>query len=382
MRSACGGMPRTGIMDLTAAQITALKDDTDRGYTFQEQLDNVGLIHLNGRVYDPGIGRFISADPTIPDPYYSQSFNRYSYVYNNPLNATDSSGFDPCPSDKTSCPTKSNGGNTPQTGSHIVGVDTGCEGCSEGSFAGGNFVNGVGQAGGSGQGGGGGSIAASNANAGAQNVAGNTEGAIQTGSDGSATILLGSISVPGQYSEWNQFSTWQTLLNNSSMTFNSPGYLPVTAAEWKDVLTGNRADFWSSRLAHGDPYGPIGCAFWCNSNIQASLGSYWQILGDTGMGLLDAGLLNAGDNINSETVDAIGNGIMFQYASFINGNGGDLPSSLQFYDIHQDVFNQYGIPMSFFGGTPGFGQPWELQFTTPIWCPNCNANTSPGGGGG
>lgn len=100
------------------------------------------------------------------------------------------------------------------------------------------------------------------------------------------------------------------------------------------------------------------------------------------MGLLDAGLLNAGDNINSETVDAIGNGIMFQYASFINGNGGDLPSSLQFYDIHQDVFNQYGIPMSFFGGTPGFGQPWELQFTTPIWCPNCNANTSPGGGGG
>ena len=81
--------------DLTAAQITALKDDTDRGYTFQEQLDNVGLIHMNGRVYDPSIGRFISADPTVPDPLYSQSFNRYSYVYNNPLVYIDPSGLGP-----------------------------------------------------------------------------------------------------------------------------------------------------------------------------------------------------------------------------------------------------------------------------------------------
>ena len=88
--------------DLTTAQITALKDDTDRGYTFQEQLDNVGLIHMNGRVYDPSIGRFISADPTVPDPLYSQSFNRYSYVYNSPLEYTDPSGF--------GC-TKANGGN-------------------------------------------------------------------------------------------------------------------------------------------------------------------------------------------------------------------------------------------------------------------------------
>ena len=112
--------------DLTTAQITALKDDTDRGYTFQEQLDNVGLIHMNGRVYDPSIGRFISADPTVPDPLDSQSFNRYSYVYNSPLEYTDPSGFDPCPADKTSCPTKKNGGNNPaETGSHISGVDTG-----------------------------------------------------------------------------------------------------------------------------------------------------------------------------------------------------------------------------------------------------------------
>ncbi len=70
-----------------------LTDITDKGYTGQQQLDAVGLIHMNGRVYDPQIGRFVSADPTIPDPFDSQGFNRYSYVENNPLSLTDPSGF-------------------------------------------------------------------------------------------------------------------------------------------------------------------------------------------------------------------------------------------------------------------------------------------------
>ena len=66
-----------------------------QGFTGHEMLDNVGLIHMNGRVYDPELGRFVSADPKIPDPYNSQAFNRYAYVYNNPLSFTDPDGFDP-----------------------------------------------------------------------------------------------------------------------------------------------------------------------------------------------------------------------------------------------------------------------------------------------
>lgn len=65
----------------------------DRGYTGQEQLDDSGLIHMNGRIYDPELGRFLSPDPVVQIPDYSQNFNRYSYVLNNPLNATDPSGF-------------------------------------------------------------------------------------------------------------------------------------------------------------------------------------------------------------------------------------------------------------------------------------------------
>ena len=40
-------------------------NNTVRGYTGHEQLDLVGLIHMNGRVYDPTLGRFTSADPII-----------------------------------------------------------------------------------------------------------------------------------------------------------------------------------------------------------------------------------------------------------------------------------------------------------------------------
>src|SRR5690554_972146 len=66
-----------------------------RGYTDHEHLPNSRLINMNARLYDPELGRFISADPFIPNPLRSQAYNRYSYVYNNPLRYTDPSGNNP-----------------------------------------------------------------------------------------------------------------------------------------------------------------------------------------------------------------------------------------------------------------------------------------------
>ena len=60
-----------------------------RGFTGHEHLDEVGLIHMNGRIYDPVLGRFLQADPIIQAPFDLQSFNRYSYVLNNPLSLID-----------------------------------------------------------------------------------------------------------------------------------------------------------------------------------------------------------------------------------------------------------------------------------------------------
>ena len=70
---------------------------TEDGYTGHEHLDPVGLIHMNGRVQDPKIGRFISPDPIVQSPYYSQSHNRYSYVWNGPATLVDPSGFEDIP---------------------------------------------------------------------------------------------------------------------------------------------------------------------------------------------------------------------------------------------------------------------------------------------
>jgi RHS repeat-associated protein len=68
--------------------------NTDRGYEEHEHLDGLGLIHMNGRVYDPAIGRFTTADPGVPHPEDMQSYNRYAYTRNNPLAYVDPSGFD------------------------------------------------------------------------------------------------------------------------------------------------------------------------------------------------------------------------------------------------------------------------------------------------
>jgi RHS repeat-associated protein len=67
---------------------------TRHGYTGHEHLDNLSLIHMNGRVYDPYIGRFTSADPLIDGAALTAGWNRYSYVRNNPLSFTDPSGFE------------------------------------------------------------------------------------------------------------------------------------------------------------------------------------------------------------------------------------------------------------------------------------------------
>jgi RHS repeat-associated protein len=64
-----------------------------RGYTGHEHLKAQELIHMNGRVQDPVIGRFLSPDPIVQAPYDSRSLNRYSYVWNNPMTLVDPSGF-------------------------------------------------------------------------------------------------------------------------------------------------------------------------------------------------------------------------------------------------------------------------------------------------
>ncbi|MDE6522925.1 MAG: FG-GAP-like repeat-containing protein [Muribaculaceae bacterium] len=63
-----------------------------RGYTGHEHLVKAGLINMNARLYDPALGRFLSPDPYVQIPDWSQNFNRYTYALNNPLVYIDEDG--------------------------------------------------------------------------------------------------------------------------------------------------------------------------------------------------------------------------------------------------------------------------------------------------
>jgi len=64
----------------------------DRGFTGHEHLEMFGLINMNARLYDPVLGRFLSPDPIIQVPDFTQSYNGYSYAMNNPLSYKDPTG--------------------------------------------------------------------------------------------------------------------------------------------------------------------------------------------------------------------------------------------------------------------------------------------------
>ena len=77
----------------TSLEWQAIADTTRRGFTGHEHLDNVMLVHMNGRVFDPVVGRFTSADPYVDCPESTQGWNRYSYVKGQVLSASDPTGF-------------------------------------------------------------------------------------------------------------------------------------------------------------------------------------------------------------------------------------------------------------------------------------------------
>lgn len=72
------------------------KDNTtpyDRGFTGHEHVDMFDMVNMDGRMYDPVIGRFLSPDPYVQMPDFTQSLNRYAYCINNPLSLTDPTGY-------------------------------------------------------------------------------------------------------------------------------------------------------------------------------------------------------------------------------------------------------------------------------------------------
>jgi RHS repeat-associated protein len=76
-----------------SGDMTQISNATRRGFTGHEHLDNLAIVHMNGRVFDPALGRFLSADPFIDGIASSQGSNRFAYVHNSPLSFIDPTGW-------------------------------------------------------------------------------------------------------------------------------------------------------------------------------------------------------------------------------------------------------------------------------------------------
>ena len=130
----------------TSAELTTMSGVTRQGYTFQTVLGSMGLNHMNGRIEDSVTGRFLSPDPRGIIQGNTQSWNRYSYVLNNPVTLTDPTGHNPfkrCSGDF--CPTQHPGrkqyydvGSLGPTSNNTSGVADGMQGWT-GSDSGGDI---------------------------------------------------------------------------------------------------------------------------------------------------------------------------------------------------------------------------------------------------
>ncbi|AUX44003.1 uncharacterized protein SOCE26_054620 [Sorangium cellulosum] len=67
--------------------------EVKHGFTGHRHDEELGLIDMGGRLYDPNLRRFLTPDPFVTDPTSGQSYNRYSYVMNDPVNHVDPTGW-------------------------------------------------------------------------------------------------------------------------------------------------------------------------------------------------------------------------------------------------------------------------------------------------
>jgi RHS repeat-associated protein len=95
--SPCGTRrdPTTWSGSPACPDLVTIRGISREGFNGQDAIGGVsmGLNHMLGRVQDAITGKFLSADPFVFEPGSTQAWNRYSYVYNNPMSFTDPSGF-------------------------------------------------------------------------------------------------------------------------------------------------------------------------------------------------------------------------------------------------------------------------------------------------
>ncbi|MBI2528478.1 MAG: hypothetical protein HYV93_21155 [Candidatus Rokubacteria bacterium] len=98
--------------------------DLTHRFTGEDFDPETGLLYFGGRYYDPTLARFTIPDPHVPRPWDPQSFNRYAYVRNNPVNRIDPSGYEDSGGDDGCCGESSDSDDSSGTSSSAPATST------------------------------------------------------------------------------------------------------------------------------------------------------------------------------------------------------------------------------------------------------------------
>ena len=369
---------------------------SERGYTGHKHVDSMGLIHMNGRVYDPVIARFLSADPIIQAPSNLQSLNRYSYVINNPLSYTDPSGYGwkgwkkirgiikavaaialafTCGGESYACAVvmvrlaESSKKDFHNYNREKKGLPS--EGSSWGTvtigvsvpFDHGSFDN--------------------------SKPVKPSSSYNQPSNTGSGTGTVGSPGVTSSPSALAQYGIAGTCAHPRDCGVilpNDSSGAPITAGQQAFADSGKYKEFWQSRYESGDPVARTALIGWGNA---ASVGA-------TSFEKLAAGYawssLENYISINRLTVSMseIGAELAKAHARAVSRDDINIPHHLspkQVGDYHHEVFTNHGIPPHLFGGTQPIpfmpNAEMDIIFDRPrpmfnantysgIWCNGCD----------
>lgn len=301
-----------------------------RGYTGHEHLDDIGVIHMNGRIYSPVLGRMFSPDPVTQTPENGQNYNRYSYVYNNPLKFSDPSGYRCWYNSRSDYvqwvdPRGEPLGGFPDHYEWIPRLESQCKDHPK-YYRGPSFLD------------------------------------------------------PSRSTNWIDFDFSRL---KTRPIFSLGDHFPARypeAIEVRQIVDGNLGDMWLNRCLGGDPIGCVGAGVWTDEKVlRNALEPFDEI---------SAGrLINVGNLVKfavylgfvsrDEMLQEVVTGQAKQYLQDLESEVLHMAqvialehltwtaddqtgkphflSALEITEYHHAVFEQFGIDPGFYGGSPGFG---------------------------
>ena len=390
----------TGLAGAAAAAFDGCA--TTRGFTGHEMLDAVGAVHMNGRLYDPALGRFLRADPFVQFPSNLQSHNRYSYALNNPLAHTDPSGhflkglIRPLASIAISVWLPgagfwtgtglfaANGVGAVAVSGFIAGaVGSGSlKGAVVGAFSAAAF-HGVGDIGfkegfvdsslkalsHGAVGGitsmlGGGRFGHGFVSAGAAQALsgpiGRIGGRFQRTAAAAAVGGTLSAATGGKFANGAITGAFSRAFNDELHERAVEAMEAKLTDEQRDfVEKGQTREFWESRLKSGDPIAQLALDILDNKGLGVRANERLQDFA------MEYGIELKLSEVSLKLMEA--------HAKATEGDGDGLLRAAVIAQYHHEVFATYGLPPETFGGTPFFGALWEakVHYTKPYWCEAC-----------